>query len=182
MVSVRERIRINGTPLSEEDFAKFFFEVWDALDANTQVLMLLVSIAVMHTQRSIAEKEPQYTSQADVLSVHDSRRISCFHQVKGNLNVRLDSMHVFHFNSQVNATVLEVGVGGTYDSTNIVPRPVVTGITSLGFDHQGVLGNTLGEIASQKAGIFKVSRGITYMVADLKHMAGRSSGSHSEPA
>jgi folylpolyglutamate synthase len=37
MVSVRERIRINGTPLSEEDFAKFFFEVWDALDANTQV-------------------------------------------------------------------------------------------------------------------------------------------------
>jgi folylpolyglutamate synthase len=37
MVSVRERIRINGIPLSEEDFAKYFFEVWDALDANTKV-------------------------------------------------------------------------------------------------------------------------------------------------
>jgi folylpolyglutamate synthase len=77
-------------------------------------------------------------------------------------------MHLFHFYSQVNATVLEVGVGGTYDSTNIVPKPVVTGITSLGFDHQGVLGNTLGEIASQKAGIFKVSRGITCTVAEFK--------------
>lgn len=82
--------------------------------------------------------------------------------------MRLDSMHVFHFNSQVNATVLEVGVGGTYDSTNIVPKPVVTGITSLGFDHQGVLGNTLGEIASQKAGIFKVSRGIMCIVVESK--------------
>jgi folylpolyglutamate synthase len=36
MVSVRERIRINGNPLSEEVFAKYFFEVWDALDANTK--------------------------------------------------------------------------------------------------------------------------------------------------
>ena len=58
---------------------------------------------------------------------------------------------------QVDATILEVGVGGTYDSTNIVPKPIVTGITSLGLDHQGVLGNTILEIASQKAGIFKVA-------------------------
>lgn len=57
---------------------------------------------------------------------------------------------------QVNATILEVGVGGTYDSTNIVPKPIVTGITSLGLDHQGVLGKTLPEIAWQKGGIFKV--------------------------
>lgn len=34
LVAVRERIRINGAPLSEEDFTKFFFEVWDRLDAN----------------------------------------------------------------------------------------------------------------------------------------------------
>lgn len=57
---------------------------------------------------------------------------------------------------QVDATILEVGVGGTYDSTNIVPKPTVTGITSLGIDHQGVLGKTLPEIAWQKGGIFKV--------------------------
>lgn len=57
----------------------------------------------------------------------------------------------------MNATILEVGVGGTYDSTNIVPRPIVTGVTSLGLDHQGVLGTTIPEIAWQKGGIFKVS-------------------------
>jgi folylpolyglutamate synthase len=43
-----------------------------------------------------------------------------------------------------------------YDSTNIVPKPIVTGITALGIDHVGVLGKTLKEIAWQKGGIFKV--------------------------
>lgn len=37
MVSVRERIRINGIPLSENDFTRYFFEVWDRLDANPKV-------------------------------------------------------------------------------------------------------------------------------------------------
>jgi len=58
---------------------------------------------------------------------------------------------------KVNATVLEVGVGGTHDSTNIVPKPAVTGITALGIDYISVLGPTLKDIAWQKAGIFKVS-------------------------
>jgi folylpolyglutamate synthase len=55
----------------------------------------------------------------------------------------------------VDATILEVGVGGRYDSTNIVPQPVVTGVSALGIDHITVLGKTLPEIAWQKAGIFK---------------------------
>jgi folylpolyglutamate synthase len=57
----------------------------------------------------------------------------------------------------VDATILEVGIGGTYDTTNIVPRPVVTGVTSLGLDHIYILGKTLKDIANQKGGIFKVS-------------------------
>lgn len=57
----------------------------------------------------------------------------------------------------VDATILEVGIGGRYDTTNIVPKPVVTGITALGLDHVAILGKTLPEIAWQKAGIFKVS-------------------------
>jgi folylpolyglutamate synthase/dihydropteroate synthase len=59
--------------------------------------------------------------------------------------------------SQVDATILEVGIGGLKDSTNIVPRPVVTGVSSLGLDHVNVLGKTLGEIAFQKGGIFKAN-------------------------
>jgi folylpolyglutamate synthase len=51
--------------------------------------------------------------------------------------------------------VLEVGIGGLYDSTNIVPKPIVTGISALGLDHTAVLGNTIEEIAKNKAGIYK---------------------------
>ena len=62
--------------------------------------------------------------------------------------------------SQVDATILEVGVGGAYDCTNIVPRPAVTGVTALGIDHVAVLGKTIREIAWQKGGIYKASTDI----------------------
>ncbi|KAJ3559184.1 hypothetical protein NM688_g494 [Phlebia brevispora] len=91
LVAVRERIRINGVPISEEEFAKYFYDVWDRLEQN----------------------------------------------------------------DKVDATILEVGVGGMYDSTNIVPKPVVTGISALGYDHVNVLGKTLKEIGYQKGGIYK---------------------------
>lgn len=52
------------------------------------------------------------------------------------------------------ATLLEVGLGGRLDATNIC-RPVVTGIAQLGLDHVHVLGNTLAAIAGEKAGIAK---------------------------
>ncbi|KAH7422187.1 hypothetical protein KP509_13G095200 [Ceratopteris richardii] len=55
----------------------------------------------------------------------------------------------------VDVAILEVGVGGCYDATNVVPQPAVCGIASLGYDHMDVLGSTLSEIAAQKAGIFK---------------------------
>lgn len=51
---------------------------------------------------------------------------------------------------------MEVGIGGRYDSTNTVTRPVVCAVTSLGFDHIDILGATLPSIASHKGGIFKV--------------------------
>jgi len=55
-----------------------------------------------------------------------------------------------------NAAVIEVGLGGRLDATNIV-MPKVSVITSLSYDHTAVLGNTLGEIAGEKAGIIKDS-------------------------
>lgn len=56
---------------------------------------------------------------------------------------------------QVDVAVLEVGLGGKFDATNVVEAPVVCGVSSLGYDHMEILGNTLGEIAGEKAGIFK---------------------------
>ncbi|XXQ38615.1 tetrahydrofolate synthase [Plasmodiophora brassicae] len=56
---------------------------------------------------------------------------------------------------RVDVAVVEVGIGGLCDPTNCVPRPVVCGITSIGYDHCEILGNTLESIAAQKAGIIK---------------------------
>ncbi len=55
---------------------------------------------------------------------------------------------------KVDAAVIEVGLGGRLDATNVV-IPTVSVITSLSYDHMAVLGNTLAEIAGEKAGIIK---------------------------
>ena len=55
----------------------------------------------------------------------------------------------------VDAVVLEVGLGGRLDATNVIRSPAVCGVTSLGLDHVEVLGDTVGKIAREKAGIFK---------------------------
>jgi dihydrofolate synthase/folylpolyglutamate synthase len=57
--------------------------------------------------------------------------------------------------ASVDVAVIEVGLGGRLDSTNIIAAPRVSVITSLSYDHQYLLGNTLAEIAFEKAGIIK---------------------------
>ncbi|RPA60502.1 bifunctional folylpolyglutamate synthase/dihydrofolate synthase [Aerococcus agrisoli] len=56
---------------------------------------------------------------------------------------------------KVDFVVLEVGLGGRLDATNIVEKPLVTAITKVALDHQHILGDTLAEIAGEKAGIIK---------------------------
>ncbi|KAL8660036.1 MAG: hypothetical protein Q9226_000114 [Calogaya cf. arnoldii] len=56
---------------------------------------------------------------------------------------------------KVQVGVIEVGVGGRYDATNIIQHPLVTVITKIGRDHQALLGTTIEEIADHKAGIMK---------------------------
>jgi dihydrofolate synthase/folylpolyglutamate synthase len=53
------------------------------------------------------------------------------------------------------AVLLETGLGGRFDATNVIARPAVTAITPISLDHQHFLGNTLAEIAFEKAGILK---------------------------
>lgn len=65
------------------------------------------------------------------------------------------AMAFLHFARKgVGAVVLEVGMGGRLDSTNVV-RPLVSVVTSIALDHTRQLGDTLGAIAAEKAGIFK---------------------------
>jgi folylpolyglutamate synthase len=69
--------------------------------------------------------------------------------------ISLVALHVF-MQLKVDALLLEVGIGGANDCTNVVPKPIVTGVSALGIDHVSVLGSTLKEIAWHKGGIYKV--------------------------
>lgn len=61
----------------------------------------------------------------------------------------------FFFDSRCDIVVLETGMGGELDSTNVIPAPEAAVITNIGLEHTEYLGNTLGEIAGAKAGIIK---------------------------
>ena len=62
---------------------------------------------------------------------------------------------VYFKEKNVDIAVYEVGLGGRLDATNVIERPDVAVITSISFDHTHILGNTLKEIAREKAGIIK---------------------------
>ncbi len=57
--------------------------------------------------------------------------------------------------TRADATLIEVGLGGIYDATNVIENPAVTVITPISYDHMRILGDTLEEIAINKAGIIK---------------------------
>ena len=66
----------------------------------------------------------------------------------------LVAFHTF-LQERVDTAVIECGIGGEYDSTNILVSPTTTAVTALGIDHVGMLGGTIAEIAWHKGGIFK---------------------------
>ncbi|MCO5589365.1 hypothetical protein L7F22_043332 [Adiantum nelumboides] len=89
----------------------------------------------------------------------------CWDKFKINVGIDMPMPTYFRFltllafkifiEEKVDVAILEVGLGGRFDATNVVRTPTVCGITSLGFDHMEILGYTLPEIAGEKAGIFK---------------------------
>ncbi|KAK2809176.1 hypothetical protein FQN50_004011 [Emmonsiellopsis sp. PD_5] len=119
---VRERIQINNEPLTEPQFAKYFFEIWDRLESSAKSANL---------DPADPSTKPVYFRFLTLMAFHA------------------------YLCEGVNAAIIECGIGGEYDTTNIIDKPVVTGITSLGIDHQSMLGDTIEEIAWHKAGIMK---------------------------
>lgn len=78
----------------------------------------------------------------------------------------LTAIGYYYFADQaVDIALIEVGLGGLYDSTNVI-TPLVSAITTIGMDHQDILGDTLAKIASEKAGIIK--SGVPVVVAIAK--------------
>jgi folylpolyglutamate synthase len=120
---VRERIQINNQPLSEEAFAKYFFEVWDRLEES--------AAKAGHKDPKSTETKPVYFRFLTLMALHS------------------------YMQEKVGSAVLECGIGGEYDSTNILIKPSATAVTSLGIDHTAMLGDTIESIAWHKAGVFK---------------------------
>uniref|UniRef100_A0A8D0G2G0 Folylpolyglutamate synthase n=1 Tax=Strix occidentalis caurina TaxID=311401 RepID=A0A8D0G2G0_STROC len=118
LVQVRERIRINGQPISKELFSKYFWLVYNRLE-ETKV------------------GDPVHASMPAYFRF-----------------LTIMAFHVF-LQEKVDLAVVEVGIGGAYDCTNIIRAPVVCGVSSLGIDHVSILGDTMEKIAWQKGGIFK---------------------------
>ena len=123
IVSIHDRICINGQPIADKDFIR-----------------LVDQIKVM---------------EKTLLQTHD--QLSFFEL--------LTLIALLHFKEQeVDLVLLEVGIGGLLDTTNVVTGEIAV-ITSIGLDHQETLGNSLAEIAGQKAGIFK--SGKSAVIANL---------------
>ena len=111
----RERISLDGAPVSEEDFAALVEEVWPEIES--------------------------------VGRTGDYGEVTMFEA--------LTAMAFWHFRERADFQVLEVGLGGRLDTTNLC-HPKVCAITSLSLDHTSVLGDTIDSIAAEKAGIIKL--------------------------
>jgi dihydrofolate synthase / folylpolyglutamate synthase len=125
-------------------------------------------------ERFVIDGEPVATPQL-VSAIEKLRAIIDMLLAKGDLEApptffEVTTAIAFELFSRaaVDVAVLEVGLGGRLDSTNIV-EPVAAAITSIDFDHEHYLGNTLAAIASEKAGIIR--RGIPVVVGPLQREA-----------
>ena len=127
IVSIHDRICINGVPISDTDFIRL---------AN-QVKAMEQRLLETHDQLSFFEL--------------------------------LTLIALLYFKEQkVDLVLLEVGIGGLLDTTNVVTGEIAI-ITSIGLDHQETLGDSLTAIAEQKAGIFKPGR--SAVIANLAQEA-----------
>lgn len=112
--SIRERIAVNGRPISEREFASL-------------------------TERIIPHAEETNRETGDPLTYFELNTAQAF---------------LYFSERKVDVAVVEVGMGGRWDATNILPSQVQV-ITTVGMDHMRELGGTLENIAKEKAGIIK---------------------------
>ncbi|KAI0187845.1 Mur ligase [Xylaria flabelliformis] len=147
LVSVRERIAINGEAISRDLFARYFFEVWDSCTEAAR--------AELASKRS-SEKGKGGGEGEEISESHLSGPATKPFYFRF---LTLVALRAF-LGEGVRSAVIECGIGGEYDSTNVLPAEIITAsiVTQLGIDHVGMLGGTLPEIAWHKAGVCKAGR------------------------
>jgi len=123
IVSLTERMRVDGIAIADDDFANLLNEIRPAIE-------------------SVVPEYGRPTYYETVLAL----------------------AFVYFAQLKVDVAVIEVGIGGMLDGTNVLRHPQVSAITNIGLDHTDVLGNTLEDIALDKAGIAR--RGVP-LVSDV---------------
>jgi dihydrofolate synthase/folylpolyglutamate synthase len=114
----------------------------------------------LHSYRERIQIDRQLITQAELIQAVEAIKplIEAFDpQPFGKLSVFIIGFAIalrFFAERQVDLAVLEVGLGGRYDSANVV-TPLLSVITSISYDHMHILGDTLRQIAYEKAGILK---------------------------
>lgn len=142
--SCHERIRVNGSPISDV-----------ALDQVGERALAAVLDADRLAADDIASDEQGY----------EARRLDPSLTGRGTgwgavFFDRLLALALLYFRDrECDLVVMEAGIGGLYDSTNFLDAPAVSVITSVSKDHTALLGSTLAEIAFHKAGVMR--RGVT---------------------
>lgn len=111
LIDIRERIQINGIPISKKDFLYFYRK-----------------LSTVHCPLS---RELTYFEFLTALAFQ------------------------YFFAKKIDFLILEVGMGGRFDATNVVEKPLVSLITNIDYEHTEYLGKTLKRIAYEKAGIIK---------------------------
>ena len=154
LLDVTERVRLGGVPISREVFTRHFWSLWDDLSAPSSSSSPASGDAASASDGQ--EKEKPRDGDDAARSVLGGDGMPGYFRF-----LTLLSLRVF-LEAKVDVAILEVGLGGRLDATNVVARPVVSGVALIDYDHCEILGNTLREIATEKAGIFKeVAPGIT---------------------
>lgn len=161
----RERILINGQPISAPEFMAYFSEVWDMLEANMVRALSKYSdeVAKRHNSRRTAfvlRNPPPAPVPPGVKLWNKPELIQWARSPEAKpFFFQFLTLLAFYIFAQkgVRTAVIEVGIGGAKDPTNVIPASKVaaTVVTELGLDHTELLGPTIQDIAREKAGIFK---------------------------
>ena len=144
-----ERIRVEGKEVDDATICAAFDTVYKAAQCKSQVSQQTSDLApsAQLSNRTV------YCSQDTIsLSYFEYTTLCAF---------------VIFAAAKVDVWVIEVGLGGRLDATNIINAHIGV-ITSIGFDHQKFLGNTLEAIAGEKAGIIKPSQKVVIGYSDMQ--------------
>ena len=142
---IEERVAINGEPIDHATFTAVTADVFDVVDR-----LLERSVPGRPVRRSPGEGGSLGEGRPTFFEVSTAIAFEIFRRAK------------------VEVAVVEVGLGGRFDATNVL-TPAITAITSIAFDHERHLGQTLSAIAFEKAGIAKP--GVPLVIGNLPEEA-----------